>query len=251
MHTQSRLEVQKCPMCGAPLRIHPHDTTALCVYCDAPITIHRGSQGEYQLSEDQALGREAATQIKKLLASGQEAQASLLYAQRTGVSAEEANQTIVNFSEHTQVSLFFRSTLNALGMSTALLLLGLVGLSGWLITVKPGIGIAVIVPALLFLLLLRGQFIRTIHYLTSARIGQARVLYHALLLDKIEDIRIARVNLEVHGPDGERFEVETHIKVRESALSKIQSGQVLEVKYLPNQPDSVLYGRGLKSTIIG
>lgn len=103
--------------------------------------------------------------------------------------------------------------------------------------VNPGIGIAVIVPTLLFLLLIRGQFIRTIRNLTSTKIGLERVLYHALLLEKMEDIRIARLDLSVHGPDGERFEVETHIKARESALSKIQSGKVLELKHLPNQPD--------------
>ncbi len=238
-------------MCGAPLRLELDDTSALCVYCDAPIIVHHTSHGESQLSEDLVLGREAAAQIKKLLASGQHALATALYAHKTGASPAQADQAIASLSQYTSIDIAISSTLNALGMSTMLGMLGLIGVGAWVFIVnQAGWGLGVAPPALLFLFLFRRQIVRTIRYLWSARIGQAKVLHEALLSEELDEICIVKLDLEVHGPDGDRFEVERHFRVKKSALSKIQRGQMLQVKYLQGQPESVLPGRGLDSTLI-
>jgi hypothetical protein len=98
--------------------------------------------------------------------------------------------------------------------------------------------IAVILILFLAAPLVRGLGI-TLRYL-AARSAVATVLKYAEI-GKAGNAYAYRLLVNVQPQDGAAFQTEMNVAVGEKRISKLQNGMRLNVKYLPNQPDSVLY----------
>jgi hypothetical protein len=237
-----KLEALNCPNCGAPLHIQANQDLALCVYCDTTIRINHSGSGEASLTQQTTLQAEDAKLIKGLLLDGKREQAIAAYQRATLVTEAEAQKAIDSLARDAAFKVIFSQRLNLMGILMLCGYMALLGLSVWarlndIISINIS-RIAVILILFLAAPLVRGLGI-TLRYL-AARSAVATVLKYAEI-GKAGNAYAFRLLVNVQPQDGAAFQTEMNVAVGEKRISKLQNGMRLNVKYLPNQPDSVLY----------
>jgi hypothetical protein len=237
-----KLEALNCPNCGAPLHIQANQDLALCVYCDTTIRVNYSGSGEASLTQQTTLQAEDAKLIKSLLLDGKREQAIAVYQRATHVTEAEAQKAIDALARDAAFKVIFSQRLNLVGILMLCGYMALLGLSVWarlndIISVNIS-RIAVILILFLAAPLVRGLGI-TLRYL-AARSAVATVLKYAQI-GKAGNAYAFRLLVNVQPQDGAAFQTEMNVAVGEKRISKLQNGMRLNVKYLPNQPDSVLY----------
>ncbi len=237
-----KLEALTCPNCGAPLHIQANQDLALCVYCDTTIRITYSDEDKVSLASQNTLKPQDAGQIKSLLLDGKREQAIEAYQRATHVTEAEAQKAIDALARDAAFKVIFSQRLNLVGILMLCGYMTLLGLSVWArLNEIISINISRIVVILILFLaapLVRGLGI-TLRYL-AARSAVATVLKYAQI-GKAGKAYAFRLLVNIQPQDGAAFQTEMNVAVGEKRISKVQNGLRINVKYLPNQPDSVLY----------
>lgn len=237
-----RLEALNCPNCGAPLHIQANQDLTLCVYCDTTIRINYSASGEASLKKQTTLQTEDAQLIKSLLLAGKREQAIEAYQRIAQVSKEEALQAIDELARSAAFKVIFSQRLNPVGILMLCGYMALLGLSIWT-GINGIISTTVLWIAIILILFLSWPLIRglwtTLRYLGS-RSGAATVLKYAQI-GKAGNAYAFRLLVNIQTEDRPDFQTEMSLAVGEKRISKLQDGMRFNVKYLPDQPDSVLY----------
>jgi uncharacterized Zn finger protein (UPF0148 family) len=237
-----KLEALNCPNCGAPLHIHAGQNLTLCLYCDTTTSITYSEEGKASLEQQGTLKPEDAQQIKALLLDGKREQAVDAYQRATHVSATEAQKAIDALARDAAFKVIFSQRLNPTGILMLCGYMALLTLSIWAgineIISATILWIAIVLILFLSWPLLRGLW-TTLRYLGS-RSGVATVLKYAQI-GKAGSAHAFRLLVNIHTEDQPAFQTEMSLAVGEKRISKLQNGMRFNVKYLSDQPDSVLY----------
>lgn len=239
------LETLSCPNCGAPLRQPPNNGQCLCIYCNSLIRV-QGDLAAPQASLDGGLDALEMESVKQLLVSGQRDESIHRYQQLSGVDLEQARQTIDQMAADFSVDTVFHQQLTTSGIlqvivSLILLPVSLLALAmGWL---HPLLALLLAALAAFELFVLARGALVTLRY-WNAPIASAVTLHYA----HIGAVRRGRLRVhtykivfEVRPKDTSPFQAEAIIPVREANIARVRQGQVIQVKYLPGIPGSVIY----------
>jgi hypothetical protein len=270
-------EAVTCPNCSAPLHLEPNQTLVICLYCNSSVRISSLAAASSAAGEPAApaparavvehtLSPGDAEQIRQLIAAARQPEAVQRYHAITQASQPEAEQAIRTLAQDISTELLTASPLNPLGMAMAVgsvvLVLGggVAILAAFILFVLPlmldirsgtaglslmlsiflGIGgaLGLAVGGVVLWLSWKG-LLATIKYLPG-RIAPARVLKYALIGQtpvQTGIVDLFRVWVEVQ-PQGERpFRAQVTLAVMKDHLSRLHPDTVMQVKYLPGQPD--------------
>jgi hypothetical protein len=241
-------EALSCPNCGAPLTVSPGQELALCLYCNATVSLHGETPGAPPILE-QTLDEQAMAAVKQTLLDGRTADALSQYRSLSGASEADARQVIEGLGRQVSLAVVRSQQLTRSGVLivaafTVILLIGLAGLvSGWLnrwlsaaVVLLTAWNLAYYLPGL-----------RTTLRFRKAPIAPAvtqKVSQIGLIKRRGQDIFTLKVLLEVQPAASEPFLTELILPVREQNLARAVPGTVIQVKYLPgseDQPGSVVF----------
>jgi uncharacterized Zn finger protein (UPF0148 family) len=235
-----------CPNCGAPLKPSPTQTCLVCLYCNATVRIEAEAQPP-SAEIDCTLDEAEMGEIKQLVLDGQKEAALELYAEKTGASSEDASQALKDLSEKLSLDLVRQQQLNTSGIVivagyATLTLVGLYltvfGGVHWLISVVAMLYGAWMLyfyyPALASTLAFRKGKPAKAHVLKLAEIGRTRI--------GRQRVGVFKLLVEVQPEDGSPFYLaEMTLPVREQNVPRAQPGTIFRVKYLPGEPERVIF----------
>jgi hypothetical protein len=243
------VEALNCPKCGAPMPMPAGGDLWLCVYCASIVRVVPGPAAAQATVAGEA-APEAMAQIKQLLLSGRAAEAEEHYRRVTGADPAQAQAAVKQLQQQLSVNIMRRQQLTAYGwIVVGLAAMGVAasacaGLAGALAP-HWAIGLALF-PASLFLVFGPG-LLTSLRYLT-ARAARAIVLnttHLGRLPARGGEIHAYRVLVEVQPGGAQPFRAELMMPVRQQSLAHLRPGTVLQVKYRPGDPDSVIFERRL------
>jgi hypothetical protein len=234
-------ESLNCPNCGAPLRQPPDGETAFCMYCNSLIRL-----GAAKPSKKGTLDEEEMSSIKKLITSGQREEAVERFQQLSGLDTAQAQQAIAEMAQAFTIKTVFNQQLTRAGMvqvvlSVIFLPLSLLALQTGLIS--PWITVLIVALSGFTLYAFGRGAITTLRY-WKAPVAKATTL-HYTQIGEVQRGRLSVRNflflLKVNPENGEPFLARAIIPVREDNVKSLKPGEVITVKYLPGDPDSVIF----------
>jgi hypothetical protein len=237
------VESLSCPNCGAPLRQPPAGETSFCMYCNSLIRVTATSP-----SLKRSLDAEEMNSIKQLITAGQRDEAIERFQELSGLDAGQAQHTIDEMAEDFSIKTVFNQQLTRAGMFQVIL--SVIILPASLLAYEQGIinpWITLICVGLSgFTLYVFGR-----GALTTLRYWNAPVA-KATTMNFTQIGAAQRGRLQVHTflfllrvqPEhGEPFLARAIIPVRDENVKSIHAGEVIQVKYLPGRPDSVIFNQ--------
>lgn len=242
------LESIKCPNCAAPLRQKPGEEPWLCLFCDSLIRVD-GEADTRVASLLRRLNSNDMEEIKQMLISGHIQAAAQALEGASGIEREQAAAIIASTRATIPARTIFQQELTRGGMvmvviclllvPASLIALGLRLLSPWLALAYLGIGV--------YGLYKYGRgALNTLHYRT-ARVAMAKTVKVA----KLGTVQSGRVRvlgflfaLEVTPEDEPTFKAHTVVPVLEENVERAKEGAIIQVKYFPGEPESVIFHRG-------
>jgi uncharacterized Zn finger protein (UPF0148 family) len=244
-----KVEVLKCPNCGAPLDIKPGEYITFCHYCDSSIRISKNEESGVQSAVHTEIPNEVIEEVKKLLSSGDKRKAAEVYMKAANVNEEEASK---------QIEIFLNSITNKIALRRPLSLKGIIiSTLFFLILITSAYALASGIVSsgfvktlcwvllsfmLLNLLSLTQSIIITIKFSTK-KWHDARILKY-FLISKKKKLSFFKVLLEVTEPNGSSFRTETKVMIKTADSAKMQEGKVIQVKYFPDEKDNVVASIG-------
>lgn len=233
-----------CPNCGAPLRPSLHSPLALCLYCGSSVRLQADESSSPVV--DATLDENELARLKQLLLDGGREEAVRLYVQMSGADETAARMAVSGLGRQISLDIIRSQNLTPYGawMVTLWSLLLLASLAAaalqrlhllvaLALAAYAGFNMALFLPALR----------------TSLRYLRAPVAPAVTL--KLSPVGVARLGgkkvhtllalLEVQPRQGEPFQAEMLLPVREQNLGRAAPGAVLQVKYLPGDPPRVIY----------
>lgn len=239
------VETLSCPNCGAPLRQPPSGGPWFCVYCNSLLRL-QAEAGTSHASLESRLDAAAMDSVKQLLVSGQRQEAIRRFQALSGLAPEQARRTIDQMAADFSIDTLFHQQLTPTGIAlvviclillpASLLAWGLGWLNPWLALVcaaLAGFGLFVYGRGALTTLRYWKAPVApatTLHFTHIGAVQRGRLRLHTFL-----------IALEVHPEDAPPFQAQAVIPVREANLARVRQGEVIQVKYLPGRPDSVIY----------
>jgi hypothetical protein len=235
------VESISCPNCGAPLRQPAAGETSFCMYCNSLIRLAAAKP-----SIKRSLDAEQMNSIKELLTSGQRDEAVERFQELSGLDSEEAQHTIDEMAEDFAIKTVFNQQLTRAGMVQVVL--SVIFLPASLLAYQAGLinpWITLIIVALSgFTLYTFGRGALTTLRYWNAPVAKATTM-NFTQIGAAQRGRL-RVHtflflLKVQPKQDEPFLARVIIPVREENVKSIKPGEVITVKYLPGQPDSVIF----------
>lgn len=240
-----KVEVLKCPNCGAPLDIKPNDEFTFCHYCDSSIRISKNEGTGVQNAVHTEIPKEVIEEVKKLLSSGDRDKAAGLYMQAAKVNKEEALKQIDVFLNSITNKIALRRPLSLKGIIILVLFFLVLLISAYAIIsgiANSGVLKTICWVVLSFMLLnilsLSQSIIITIKY-ASRKWHEAKILKY-YLINRKKKLSFFKVLLEVKEDNGSTFQTETRIMMNTDESSKLQEGKIISVKYFPDEKDNVV-----------
>jgi uncharacterized Zn finger protein (UPF0148 family) len=236
-------ESLNCPNCGAPLRQPAEGETAFCMYCNSLIRF-----GAAKPSKKASLDEGEMNSIKQLIASGQRTEAVERFQELSRLDSQQAQHTIDEMAEAFTIKTVFNQQLTRAGMAQVVLSVILLPFS--LLAYQTGLispWVTLIIVGLAgFTLYAFGRgAITTLRY-WKAPVAKATTL-NFTQVGEVQRGRLRVRNflflLKVQPENGEPFMARAIIPVREDNVKSIKPGGVISVKYLPDQPDSVIFNQ--------
>jgi hypothetical protein len=246
----AHLQALNCPNCAAPLQVEANQTLALCLYCNTSVRITYAAGHQPQPEADTTISPDTIEQVKQLLLAGRQPEALLLYREKTGTGEAEAVQTIRNLGRQVTAHIVTGQQLSYFGvLLVTLAILALLGGLGAVISgVLPPISALVLLPPGLFILFIYSRAtVASLRY-ARAQTAPAAVLRIAPIgqfTSSNGEIHTFRLLLEVRPNSAPPFQAQMNLPVRASGLNKLHQNTILEVKYLPDDPNSVIFNRTL------
>jgi len=242
---KTKVESLDCPNCGAPLDVKPGQEFTVCQYCDSSIRIHMDMDENDKAVPRTEVSAEIMNKVKELVLSGKRDEAVEMYSHEANISKEEALKAIGVIYERITTRILLDRPLRGLGVLFTIIFLAVFFVSGYELffagvdsTILTIILWVLFIFSALSILSVSRTIITTIKYF-SGKWTEARILKFARIGEK-KNITIFRLLLEVMPNSGERFQAQTNLPVRNTSVNLITEGNVLMVKYLPNDKTSVI-----------
>jgi hypothetical protein len=224
----------------------PGQSRAVCLYCNSTIRVETGqpdSTAEVATTLDEA----DMARLKQLLLDGQRQLALELYRQKTGDDPAAAEQALDNLAGKFSMDVIRRQQLNSVGIAQAVvnLLILLAGIVLWVTgTVHWLVGLVLILFGGSLLLFIYPALLSTIKF------GRGKpATAHVQKMVPVGTTKFGRLNMhifkllvDVQPANGDpAYQAELLLPVREQNLRRAQVGTDLRVKYLPQDPQQVIY----------
>ena len=240
------LQALTCPNCGAPLKSTPAQTRLFCLYCNSTVRIEPDAQLP-RAEIDSTLDEAEMGEIKQLVLDGQKSAALEVYIEKTGASTDEASEALKDLSQKLSLDIVRQQQLTPTGIAIvagyalltgAGLYLTIFGGVHWLISVIAMLYGAWMLyfyfPAVASTLAFRKGKPAKAHVLKLAEIGMTRL--------GRQRVRVFKLLVEVQPLDGSpAYPAEMTLPVREQNVPRAQPGTTIQVKYLPGEPERVIF----------
>lgn len=237
------IESLNCPNCGAPQRQPQAGVAWVCIYCNSLIRLQAG---EPRARLNTTLDAAELTDVKRLLISGKREGAIRLFQRLTDLDDEQAATAIEQMAAEFSMDTLFHQQLTPFGMLLASLSLALLpaSLAGWWMGVlNPWLAVAAAALSLFGLFVYGRGGITTLRY-WNAPIAPATTLYFshigAAQAGKSR-LHTFLILLEVMPKEAPPFQARAIIPVRDENVGRVRQGEIIQVKYLPGKPDSVIF----------
>jgi hypothetical protein len=239
------VEAISCPKCGAPLRPPEMDEPWLCLYCSSLVRV-QAEAGTSRASLESSLDAQAVQAVKQLLTSGKREEAIQRFQHLSGLDLEQAQRTIDRLGADIAIDTVFKQQLTPGGLALVIIGLSLLlaSLVAWgLGKLNPWMALAC-AGLTGFLLFVYGRgFLTTLRY-WNAPVASATTRYFAPIGAFTRGrlrAHVFKVVLDVHPAGGSPFQAEAIIPVRAENVARVRQGAMIQVKYLPGKPDSVIF----------
>lgn len=236
-----------CPSCGATLKISDKQSRAACLYCNSTIQIERSHESAPTAVLESTLPEADMLRIKQLLLEGQRQAAENLYIQMSGASPQAAQEALADLGRKLSLDVVRHQQLTPPGIL-------LVGVYALLILT----GVLVLVSGRLHwlvgvLLALYGSWMLYFYYPALASTLEYRrglpAQAEVLMLSEVgvaklgrQRVHIFALLVDVHPDSGEApYQAEMLLPVREKNVPRAKAGTSIYVRYLPDQPDIIIY----------
>jgi hypothetical protein len=233
-----------CPNCGAPLPAHVGQALAVCLYCNSAV----------RLQPEQPTAQVAATvdqaemaEVKQLLLDGKPEQALERYQQASGLALDESRLAFDELSRRLSLGVVRGQQLTRAGILWVIAYALSAALS-------LGLWAARLIPLWLGLLMMGYSAMMLLFYFPALRAtlafrqgksAQARVVKLAPVgVTKFGRTRVHIFKLLVEvtpQDDGAAYPAEMLLPVREQNLPRAKPDTILRVKYLPHDPQTIIY----------
>lgn len=245
-------EALNCPNCGAPLPRQIDSDFWLCVYCASVSRVDAGVSHPNPAPQVAAhLDPQALDEVKALLTAGERSAAEERYQEIAGVDAAQAQQAVDQMADAFSIAALLRSRLSPFGMFLVvsnMLLLVLVVIAWTVDRMHPLLALGLGGFALFELSVFGRGALTTARYWGAPR-AEAEV-QHFTFIGKTrrgkQEFYTCLFVLEVRPKDGPPFQAQTVIPVRAANRARVGKGELLEVRYFPGDPASVVFERVLK-----
>jgi hypothetical protein len=233
-----------CPNCGAPIHPGPNQGLLICLYCNTSIRIQT-QHDQPQATAEASLDADMMAQVKQLLLAGRQEEALRLY-QQTGANPQEAQEAIGNLGKEISIDIVRRQTLRPFGVLVVVLMALILAVSvvaGLLGRMHPVLAIVLAGFAALNLFFFAPGIRATIEFL-GGTIAPATIVKLAPVgaaTMRGQTVHTFKFLLEVQPANGQPFQSELLVPVRDASLAKAQPGTVIQVKYLPRDPTRLIF----------
>ena len=239
------IEALTCPNCGAPLDLKPGDEITFCLYCNSTVHIGKHEVTGAQVATHTEISPELISEVKQLVLSGKKEEAIEKYQKAANVGKPEAEKFVDFLLNRLTNILILNRPLSAKGYLFCLLFLiifiatfyALISGAAKDTLLKTICWILLIVSAF-NLLSLNRAIITTIKYL-PVKWTKATIMKFEFLNQK-KKFSFFKVLLDVKTPDGQSFQSETNIMIKNENVSKLQEGKLIDVKYRDGEKNNIL-----------
>jgi hypothetical protein len=237
------IESLSCPNCGAPLRQPVPKDTWVCVYCNSLI---RMQPGQSQAVLHTSLDAGGMNEIKQLLVSGQRADAVQRFQRLSGLAAEQAEAAIDQMAADFSIHTLYQQQLTPVGIlmvSLSLIIFPASLLAWWMGRLNPWLAAAMAITDSFGLFVYGRGGLTTLRYWNAPTAPAATLQFTQIGAVKLGRTRLHTflILLEVRPKDAPAFQARAIIPVREENVARIHQGEIIQVKYLPGNPDSVIF----------
>lgn len=239
------MQALNCPNCGAPLTDQSSQKLWLCVYCHSLIRVPSDLALASPTLEKTITDTEI-DEVKELLAEGKREDALQVYQKVTGVTREEAEKAVETMTKEYAFGILRRQQLTGFGVLLVTLYALALGLSllAWVRGVLHPVFAILISAFSAFNLFVFERAIRTsLQYFTAPRANATVRHYTHTGRTKMRggEVHTFKVLLDVQPQQGQPFRDTLILPVGEKKLTRMQQGLIIQVKYLPGQPNSLLF----------
>ena len=238
------LTTLNCPKCGAPIRAPEGHTRTVCLYCNSTVRI-QPDDSPPAVVEFTLVGADLQA-IKQLLLEDRREDALQLYLETTGAGEAVAREVIQELERQVSVDVMRNQQLTRkdiwyVGLYCVIFLAAVIAGVARQIHPLLALALAAFIAWQLFVL---SPSIRLWLRFRQA-IGAQAIILKAAPVGKVKT-RVGRVYAmkllaEVHPPAGTPYRVELLLPVREANLGQVQPGGKFYVKYLPEDPQQIVF----------
>jgi hypothetical protein len=242
--TVPMLTTLNCPNCDAPIQAPEGYTHTVCLYCNSIIHV-QPDDSRPAVVENRLVGADMQA-IKQLLLEDRREDALQLYLETTGAGEAVARETIQGLERQVSVDVMRNQQLTSkdiwyVGLYCVIFLVAVI--AGVARQIHPLLAL-VLAAFIAWQLFVLSPSIRLWLRFRQA-IGAQAIILKAAQVGKVKT-RIGRAYAmkllaEVHPPAGTPYRVELLLPVRETSLGQIQPGSKFHVKYLPEDPQQVVF----------
>lgn len=240
------LTTLNCPNCGAPLQVDEGRTYTVCLYCNSTVRI-QPDDSRPSVLENTLVEADMRT-LKQWLLAGRRSDALQLYMETSGADEAVARQAIQDLERQISVDVIRNQQLTRKGLwyvglyGVVFLVAVLAGLTG---QIYPLLALAlaaltawqlwVLLPSIRLSLRYRDAISATATILKTARVAEIKA--------RTGKLYAVKLLVEVHPPEGEPYQGQLLLPVQEASLEQTQPGDRLHVKYLPDDPQQIVFDR--------
>jgi hypothetical protein len=240
------LTTLNCPNCGAPIQVDDRHTYSVCLYCNSTVRIQPDDPQPVEV-ENTLVEADMRT-LKQWLLAGRREDALQLYIETSGAGEAVARQAIQDLERQVSVDVIRNQQLTRKGIwyvglyGVVFLVAVLAGLTG---QIHPLLALAlaaltawqlwVLLPSIRLSLRYRDAISATAIILKTARVGEIK--------SRKSKVYAMKLLVEVHPPEGAPFQGQLLVPAQEASLEKTQPGDRLHVKYLPDDPQQIVFDR--------
>jgi hypothetical protein len=205
-----------------------------------------GEAGFREATLETRLDEQDMESVKQMVISGRREEAIRRYQELSGVDAEQARRTIDRMRADFSAQTIFHQQLTPGGIAVVLVSLTVLPaslLAWWLGQLNPWLALVLAVLSGIQLFVYgRGALVSLRYW--NAPVAPATTLYYthigALKRGRMQ-VDTFRCVLEVQPMKAPSFQAEAFIPVRAENVSRLRQGAVIQVKYLPGEPGSVIF----------
>jgi hypothetical protein len=239
------MQTFNCPNCGAPLSDQSNQKLWLCIYCNSLIRVPTDEASTTPTIE-KTISDAEIDEVKELLAEGKRQEAVAAYERIAGATPEDAEKAVETIAKQYAYGVIRRQQLNGFGILLVILdtLALILSLLAWARgVIHPVFAMAIAGFSVFNLLVFERAIRNTFKYLRAPEANA--IVQHYAHTSKVKMrggyVHTFKLLLDVHPERGEPFQDTLIIPVREKNFHRMQQGLAIRVKYIPEEPGSLLF----------